>query len=317
MKFRKSGVLPLATSRVQTQSRAVIDNVKALKLNWYWWVRHFRVAGYSIKYARECWAARTNELGEPVRTFKVGQERFMEIKGMASTSLEQTRMDSKTVTKTKAGGSFEDDALQLPRSTLMNLGQDDLSDWDPNASSEEEGGDDGDSEAGASDRGNGPPPSDGPAPSRGGDVEDADGPPPSDDEAPQDSPAVSVPAASKRLFSKTAGSSAASHRTRAPSPARSIVQHTPKCKKEKVSSEVTEAPLPTPNGTRAPQLAGGAASASKGDAMDTGSEAKTAAEMRASVASCSAEFEESIDMWWMQDLMVDLVSTTLEEHKVF
>ena len=51
VKFRKSGVLPLATSRVQTQSRAVIDNQKALKLNWYWWVRHFRVAGYTIAFA--------------------------------------------------------------------------------------------------------------------------------------------------------------------------------------------------------------------------------------------------------------------------
>ena len=303
--FQKTGTV-VATARVQRISRALVDTSEVQKLTWYWWHRHFRVAQYSTEHAKQQWQRRQNELGQPVRSYKVNGERYMEIMGMVKTALEKRREDAKETVKTKAGGKMVPCVLDVGQSTEADLGQGELSDWDPDASSDDE------EEAGPSEADQQLRHGVDNMKQQGGGAESVE--PPESAEEDDDALMLGAKAVQSRVApSRTSAQSPTPTPTRkggSPVVAEMGKDETESAVKDRVA--VQKRPCPTASGLPAakqPRQAVGAV-------VETPPVQKGAAAMRVEIAACSDTFEESIDMWWMQDLMVDAVETCCLESKV-
>ena len=304
--FQKTGKV-IATARVQRISRALVDTSEVQKLTWYWWHRHFRVAQYSTEYAKQCWQRRVNELGQPVRSYKVNGERYMEIKGMVKTALEKRREDAKETVKTKAGGKMVPCVLDVGQSTEADLGQGELSDWDPDASSDD------DPDAGPSEADQQLRHGVDNMKKQGGGAEAVEPP----ESAEEDDDALMGGA---EVVPSRVAPSRMPAQSPTPTPTRKggspVVSEMGKDQTESAVKDRVAAQKrpPTPTAPRPP--AAKHPRQAEGAVVETPPAVKGAAAMRVEIAACSDTFEESIDMWWMQDLMVDAVETCGLERKV-
>jgi len=71
---------------------------------------------------------------------------------------------------------------------------------------------------------------------------------------------------------------------------------------------------PSPPPAKQPKT--GEDASAREDAGERAEDEQTADQMRETIQQCGTTFEESIDMWWMQDLMKDVVQKYLDEAKV-
>jgi len=322
--YKKTGT-SVIKRHVNVRKREAKDTSKIKRLNWRWWLVHFRSQGLTPAFARECWVNRCDETGARCKSYKINNERIMEVKMPDSVSLSKIRSAERTLEKkfhTKR--QLARDHLQTAIAVEGSLGEHDLSDWDPNETSCEEDDRDEPANDGEQDHtarqhidGVEMPPS---SEDEGGEEEaetkepeveetgnDSEDPPSSNDE--EADPALRTAPGARSVMDNTPVQPVRFHSLRGRPASAPAVAATPVKRPRTVAPAPAASPAPMSLDTQSETKG-----KNKTDAVIEASD--VGAELRSVIIDCQNEFEESFDMWVVQDAMKDLPAALADAAQV-